>query len=103
MDLEPIGHARLDRDTGTKRGFAGIFPERRVSADRSRNLVSPLVLTVYGRRNMNYRIPFNRPTLIPEAMSCVSEVIRSGRLSGNGPCTHGCEARLREITGGLPT
>jgi dTDP-4-amino-4,6-dideoxygalactose transaminase len=48
---------------------------------------------------MSYRIPFNRPTLIPDAISCVSEVIQSGRLSGNGPCTHGCEARLREITG----
>jgi dTDP-4-amino-4,6-dideoxygalactose transaminase len=48
---------------------------------------------------MSYRIPFNRPTLIPEAMSCVSEVVRSGKLSGNGPCTHGCESRLREITG----
>ena len=48
---------------------------------------------------MSYRIPFNRPTLIPEAMSCVSEVVRSGRLSGNGPCTYGCESRLRELTG----
>jgi dTDP-4-amino-4,6-dideoxygalactose transaminase len=47
---------------------------------------------------MNYRIPFNRPTLIPEAIGCVSEVIQSGRLSGNGPCTQACEARLREIT-----
>lgn len=48
---------------------------------------------------MSYRIPFNRPTLIPEAMSCISEVVRSGKLSGNGPCTHGCESRLRELTG----
>ena len=48
---------------------------------------------------MSYRIPFNRPTLIPEAMSCVSEVVRTGKLSGNGPCTHGCESRLRELTG----
>ena len=47
---------------------------------------------------MNYRIPFNRPTLIPEALHCVSEVIRSGKLSGNGPCTHGCETRLRELS-----
>jgi dTDP-4-amino-4,6-dideoxygalactose transaminase len=48
---------------------------------------------------MSYRIPFNRPTLIPEAIACVSEVMHSGRLSGNGPCTHGCEERLRDITG----
>jgi dTDP-4-amino-4,6-dideoxygalactose transaminase len=48
---------------------------------------------------MTYRIPFNRPTLMPEAIGCVSEVIQSGKLSGNGPCTRGCEARLREITG----
>ena len=47
---------------------------------------------------MNYRIPFNRPTLIPEALNCVSEVVRSGRLSGNGPFTHACEKRLRELT-----
>ena len=47
---------------------------------------------------MNYRIPFNRPTLIPESLNCVSEVVRSGRLSGNGPFTHACEARLRELT-----
>ena len=47
---------------------------------------------------MNYRIPFNRPTLIPEALNCVSEVVRSGRLSGNGPCTHACETRLCELT-----
>lgn len=48
---------------------------------------------------MSHRIPFNRPTLIPDAMRCMSEVIHSGRLSGNGPCTHGCESRLKEITG----
>jgi len=48
---------------------------------------------------MTYRIPFNRPTVLPEAIGCVAEAIQSGRLSGNGPCTHGCEARLKEITG----
>jgi len=48
---------------------------------------------------MNYRIPFNRPTLIPGAIGCVLEVIQGGRLSGNGPCTHRCESRLTEITG----
>jgi dTDP-4-amino-4,6-dideoxygalactose transaminase len=48
---------------------------------------------------MTYRIPFNRPTVLPEAIGCVTEAIQSGRLSGNGPRTQACEARLKEITG----
>lgn len=48
---------------------------------------------------MTYRIPFNRPTLVPEAIGCVTQALQSGRLSGNGPYTHGCESRLKEITG----
>jgi dTDP-4-amino-4,6-dideoxygalactose transaminase len=48
---------------------------------------------------MTYRIPFNRPTLLPEAIGCVTQALQSGRLSGNGPYTHGCESRLEEITG----
>ena len=48
---------------------------------------------------MRYRIPFNRPTLLPEALGCVTQAMHSGRLSGNGPCTHECESRLRDITG----
>jgi len=48
---------------------------------------------------MTYRIPFNRPTTLPEAIGCVTQALQSGRLSGNGPYTRGCETRLQEITG----
>jgi dTDP-4-amino-4,6-dideoxygalactose transaminase len=48
---------------------------------------------------MNYRIPFNRPTVLPDAIGCVTQALQSGRLSGNGPYTRGCETRLQEITG----
>ena len=48
---------------------------------------------------MTYRIPFNRPTTLPEAIGCVTQALQSGRLSGNGPFTRGCETRLQEITG----
>jgi dTDP-4-amino-4,6-dideoxygalactose transaminase len=48
---------------------------------------------------MTYRIPFNRPTLLPDAIGCIAQALQSGRLSGNGPCTHACESRLTEITG----
>ena len=48
---------------------------------------------------MTYRIPFNRPTVLPEAVGCVTQALYSGRLSGNGPYTHECESRLKEITG----
>jgi len=48
---------------------------------------------------MTYRIPFNRPTMLPEAIGCVTQALQSGRLSGNGPFTRGCETRLQEITG----
>ena len=48
---------------------------------------------------MTYRIPFNRPTMLAEAVGCVTQALQSGRLSGNGPYTRGCESRLEEITG----
>ena len=48
---------------------------------------------------MTYRIPFNRPTVLPDAIGCVTQALQSGRLSGNGPYTRGCETRLQEITG----
>ena len=59
---------------GRNTASQGFFQKCRVSTDRSRDLVSPLVLIIDRRRIMNYRIPFNRPTLIPEALGCVSEV-----------------------------
>jgi dTDP-4-amino-4,6-dideoxygalactose transaminase len=48
---------------------------------------------------MTHRIPFNRPTLVPEAIGCLTQALQSGRLSGNGPYTHSCESRLKEIIG----
>jgi dTDP-4-amino-4,6-dideoxygalactose transaminase len=46
-----------------------------------------------------YRIPFNRPTSSPNAAACIGEALANGRLSGNGPFTHNCEAALEAITG----
>jgi dTDP-4-amino-4,6-dideoxygalactose transaminase len=48
---------------------------------------------------MTYRIPFNRPTSTPEVLASISDVLASGRLSGNGPCTRACEAILENVTG----
>lgn len=47
---------------------------------------------------MTYRIPFNRPTTVPAASDAVAEALASGRLSGNGPFTHRCEAALERLT-----
>jgi dTDP-4-amino-4,6-dideoxygalactose transaminase len=48
---------------------------------------------------MTYRIPFNRPTTAPEVLTSIADVLASGRLSGNGPCTRACEAILEGVTG----
>lgn len=46
-----------------------------------------------------YRIPFNRPTTSPDTAACIGEALANGRLSGNGPFTHRCEAALETLTG----
>jgi len=48
---------------------------------------------------MTFRIPFNRPTTTPAAAPALMEALSSGRLSGNGPFTHRCEAALENLTG----
>jgi dTDP-4-amino-4,6-dideoxygalactose transaminase len=48
---------------------------------------------------MTYRIPFNRPTTAPEVLASITDVLASGRLSGNGPCARACEAILEGVTG----
>jgi dTDP-4-amino-4,6-dideoxygalactose transaminase len=48
---------------------------------------------------MTYRIPFNRPTTVPAASDAVADALSSGKLSGNGPFTHRCEAALARLTG----
>jgi dTDP-4-amino-4,6-dideoxygalactose transaminase len=48
---------------------------------------------------MTYRIPFNRPTAVPAAADAIHEALSSGKLSGNGPFTHRCEAALERLTG----
>ena len=48
---------------------------------------------------MTYRIPFNRPTTAPAASHAIAEALNSGKLSGNGPFTHRCEAELERLTG----
>ena len=48
---------------------------------------------------MTYRIPFNRPTTAPAASHAIAEALGSGKLSGNGPFTHRCEAELERLTG----
>jgi dTDP-4-amino-4,6-dideoxygalactose transaminase len=48
---------------------------------------------------MNYRIPFNRPTAVPDTARELADALTSGRLSGNGPFTHRCESALERLTG----
>jgi dTDP-4-amino-4,6-dideoxygalactose transaminase len=48
---------------------------------------------------MTYRIPFNRPTNTPEVLASISDVLASGKLSGNGPYTRACEAILEDVIG----
>ena len=48
---------------------------------------------------MTYRIPFNRPTSVPESARAVLAALDSGKLSGDGPFTRRCEAALERITG----
>jgi dTDP-4-amino-4,6-dideoxygalactose transaminase len=48
---------------------------------------------------MTFRIPFNRPTTTPAASRALTDALNSGRLSGNGPFTHRCEAALESLTG----
>ena len=45
-----------------------------------------------------YRIPFNRPTTSPNTAACIGEALANGRLAGNGPFTHRCEAALETLT-----
>lgn len=46
-----------------------------------------------------YLIPFNKPAYIPESEAYVSEALKSGHLSGDGPYTKRCHSLLQEITG----
>ena len=48
---------------------------------------------------MTYRIPFNRPTSVPESADALLAALDSGKLSGDGPFTQRCEAALERITG----
>ena len=48
---------------------------------------------------MTYRIPFNRPTSVPESARALLAALDSGKLSGDGPFTQRCEAALEGITG----
>lgn len=48
---------------------------------------------------MTYRIPFNRPTSVPEGGPAILRALDSGKLSGDGPFTKRCEAALERITG----
>ena len=48
---------------------------------------------------MTYRIPFNRPTSVPESANALLAALDSGKLSGDGPFTQRCEAALERITG----
>ncbi len=45
-----------------------------------------------------YLIPFNKPAYIPESEAYVSEALKSGHLSGDGPFTKRCHALIQEIT-----
>jgi dTDP-4-amino-4,6-dideoxygalactose transaminase len=48
---------------------------------------------------MIYRIPFNRPTSVPDTARALLAALDSGKLSGDGPFTRRCEAALERITG----
>jgi dTDP-4-amino-4,6-dideoxygalactose transaminase len=48
---------------------------------------------------MTYRIPFNRPTSVPEGARAVLAALDSGKLSGDGPFTRRCESALEQLTG----
>lgn len=45
-----------------------------------------------------YLIPFNKPAYIPESEAYVSEALKSGHLSGDGPFTKRCHTLIQEIT-----
>lgn len=44
-------------------------------------------------------IPFNKPWVSPQALSCLAEVAQSGKLAGDGVFTRRCEAWLAEDGG----
>jgi dTDP-4-amino-4,6-dideoxygalactose transaminase len=44
-------------------------------------------------------IAFNRPSIAGNEYAYIGEAIRNGHLSGDGPFTRRCQARLEEITG----
>jgi len=48
---------------------------------------------------MTYRIPFNRPTSVPETQRVLLAALQSGKLSGGGAFTQRCEAALERLTG----
>jgi dTDP-4-amino-4,6-dideoxygalactose transaminase len=50
---------------------------------------------------MTCRIPFNRPTTVPESLALVRQAVEEGRLAGNGRFAHACESSLRQVTGAV--
>lgn len=42
------------------------------------------------------RIAFNRPSVVGDELTSMSEAIRSGRLCGSGPCSEKCQRLLEE-------
>ena len=48
---------------------------------------------------MNISIPFNRPSFAGDEQAYIAQAIANGHISGDGPFTRRCHARLEEILG----
>lgn len=48
---------------------------------------------------MDYRIPFNRPTLVGSEFDYIQEAIALGKVSGDGPYTRKCHRLLQDTLG----
>jgi len=46
-----------------------------------------------------YRIPFNKPSLVGNELSYITDCVRRGKISGDGPYTKKCEALLEQSLG----
>ncbi len=48
---------------------------------------------------MDYSIPFNRASFTGKELNYVVEAVQNGHISGDGPFTHRCQARLESALG----
>ena len=98
---EARGRCCQCRDAGRQQRRPALLSAARVHRPVTRPVVSPLARSFDpGRRTMTeYRIPFNRVSLLGHESAYVEQALGHGHLAGDGPFSVRCQALLEEILG----